>query len=140
AVVAAAELAAGVALGGLMVGHLAKDLVHRDAGERLADVFRIVELELAFLGAMEERAEHRLDDVLRVDPAREPLTDPLAGHVDHLVDVLVEYGPARGRVALTKRIDEGFDRIRFHDASSGAICTTLMSLTGAGGEPQGKVR
>src|SRR5204863_6322366 len=85
--VATAGVAARVALASLMMRHLAERLVNGDARQHSANVVFGAKLKLALLGAMEEGAKHRLDDVLRIDSAGEPQADALARHGDEPIDI-----------------------------------------------------
>ena len=64
-----------------------------------SDVVGLLEVELSLLGAVEEGAEDRLDDVLGVDAAGEALADALACQQHELLGVTVEELPGRVLVA-----------------------------------------
>ena len=77
--VALADLQPGIPLGRLVKVNLPQCLVDGDPHQKLAKVVLLFQAEPACLEPAEKGAEDRLNDVLRIDAAGEPLADPSPG-------------------------------------------------------------
>ena len=94
-----AAFLSGIALGGLMIGHLAQYLVNGDAGQQLAQVVRVLDVKLAGAGSPKKRPKHRLHDVFRIDPAGQALADAPSGQGQHPFGIAVEQDLGRLLIA-----------------------------------------
>jgi hypothetical protein len=88
--VALVRLQVEVAFAGLVKGDLAQRLVDGDAHQQFAEVVGLLDVELAGLEALEERAEDRLHDVFGVHTAGQALAEAQARERQQTIDVMLK--------------------------------------------------